>query len=91
MNITAQAKTVLTDILAEQGAEGIRLSSVAGCCGPQVTVSMDDPEATDRIQAINGIRVAFDQSVEETDGLTIDVENTTDGVGLVLIGAGGGC
>jgi iron-sulfur cluster assembly protein len=91
MHITDQAKTVLTELLQEQGADGIRLSSIAGCCGPQIAVSMDDPEPTDTIETINGIRVAIDPSMEGTDKLTIDIETTSDGVGLVLIGANQCC
>ncbi|MGG3914286.1 adhesin [Rossellomorea vietnamensis] len=91
MKITDQAKTVLTEVLKEQGAEGLRLSSTAGCCGPQIAVSMDDPEPTDTVGNINGIRVAIDPSMEGTDALTIDIETTPEGVGLVLIGANNCC
>ncbi|MCA1060470.1 adhesin [Rossellomorea aquimaris] len=91
MNITDQAKQVLSEVLREQGAEGIRLSSVAGCCGPQISVSMDDPEPTDHIESINGIRVAIDSSMQGTEALTIDVETTPQGEGLVLIGANQCC
>jgi iron-sulfur cluster assembly protein len=91
MHITDQAKTVLTEVLQEQGAEGLRLSSIAGCCGPQIAVSMADPEPTDTIETINGIRVAIDPSMKGTDELTIDVETTPEGEGLVLIGANNCC
>jgi iron-sulfur cluster assembly protein len=91
MQITDQAKQVLVDILKEQGAEGLRLSSVAGCCGPQIAISMDEPEPSDNIQTINGIRVAIDPDMTATQELTIDLEKTPEGEGLVLIGAGNCC
>ncbi|MFE4706128.1 hypothetical protein [Peribacillus simplex] len=41
MKITDEAKHLLVNVLNENGAEGIRLYSVAGCCGPQMALSLD--------------------------------------------------
>ena len=35
MIITDGAKQILVDFLSKRGAEGIRLTSTEGCCGPQ--------------------------------------------------------
>ncbi|WP_342351997.1 hypothetical protein [Neobacillus soli] len=43
MKITDGAKQLLESFLNEKGAEGIRLYSVAGCCGPQFAMSLDTP------------------------------------------------
>src|SRR4051794_1386621 len=88
MKITDEAKQLLENFLNEKGAEGIRLSSVAGCCGPQFAISLDAPMESDTIETINGIKVAFDSQVTGTEELTLDKE---EGAGLVLIGASNCC
>ncbi|USK62427.1 adhesin [Peribacillus asahii] len=91
MKITDGAKQLLENFLNEKGAEGIRLTSVAGCCGPQFALTLDAPEESDTIQTINGIRVAFDSNVTGTEELTLDKEENEDGAGLVLLGASNCC
>ncbi|MFF2447812.1 adhesin [Neobacillus sp. NPDC058068] len=91
MKITDGAKQLLESFLNEKGAEGIRLYSVAGCCGPQFAISLDTPEESDTIQTINGIKVAFDSQITGTDELTLDKEENQEGAGLVLIGANSCC
>lgn len=81
----------LENILREQGIEGIRLSSSGGCCGPQLALTLDKPKRSDSIETINGIQVAFDKRVSGSDNFTLDIEQNQQGVGLVLLGAGGGC
>ncbi|MDR7001852.1 adhesin [Neobacillus niacini] len=91
MKITDGAKQLLENILSENGAEGIRLYAVAGCCGPQFALSLDPPLESDQIETINGIRVAIDSQVPATDELILDKEENNDGVGLVLLGASNCC
>ena len=91
MNITDGAKQLLENFLNEKGAEGIRLSSVAGCCGPQFAISLDAPLESDTIQTINGIKVAIDSQITGTDELTLDKEENQEGAGLVLLGASNCC
>ena len=91
MKITDGAKQLLEKILTEKGAEGIRLFAVAGCCGPQFTISLDAPQESDKIETINGIKVAFDSKIPATDDLTLEKEENEDGEGLVLFGGGGCC
>ncbi len=91
MKITDGAKQLLETFLSEKGAEGIRLYSVTGCCGPQFAISLDAPEESDLIQTINGIKVAFDSQITGTDELTLDKEENQEGAGLVLIGANSCC
>ena len=91
MNITGGAKKLLENFLNEKGAEGIRLSSVAGCCGPQFAITLDAPAESDKIETINGIKVAFASEVTGTDELTLDIEEGQEGAGLVLIGANNCC
>ncbi|MCM3441323.1 adhesin (plasmid) [Metabacillus halosaccharovorans] len=91
MKITDGAKELLENFLDERGAEGIRLTSVAGCCGPQFTISLDSPEGSDTVKTINGIKVAIDSQISGIDELTLDKEENQDGVGLVLLGASNCC
>ncbi|MCQ6275582.1 adhesin [Bacillus sp. V3B] len=91
MKITDGAKQLLENFLSEKGAEGIRLTSVAGCCGPQFAISLDKSEEFDTIETINGIRVAFDSQVTGTAELTLDKEENQEGAGLVLLGASDCC
>ncbi|MFB6469057.1 adhesin [Cytobacillus sp. Hz8] len=91
MKITDSAKELLEGFLSERGAEGIRLTAVPGCCGPQYTITLDAPMESDTIKIINGIRVAFDSQVTGTEELTLDKEENQEGVGLVLLGASSCC
>ncbi|WP_226529729.1 adhesin [Metabacillus niabensis] len=91
MEITDGAKELLENFLNEKEAEGIRLTSVAGCCGPQFTISLDAPEESDTVQTINGIKVAIDSQITGTEELTLDKEVNQDGAGLVLLGASNCC
>lgn len=91
MKITDGAKHLLESFLNEKGAEGIRLSSIAGCCGPQFSISLDAPQETDVIKTINGIRVAIDSQITGTEELTLDKEESEQGAGLVLLGASNCC
>jgi HesB-like selenoprotein len=88
MVITDQAKQALQDILKEHGKEGIRLYSAGGgCCGPQLGLSLDDPQTTDRLENINGIQVAIDEQVASIiEGVTLDAEETGEGFQFVLLG-----
>lgn len=91
MKITDGAKQFIENILSENGAPGIRLYSVAGCCGPQFALSLDAPQESDKIETINGIKVAFDSQISETEELTLDKEENQEVPGLVLLGASSCC
>ena len=89
MNITDGAKQILVDFLSKRGAEGIRLTSTEGCCGLKFAISLDAPIESDKIEIINGIRVAIDSEVTGSEELTID--KGENGAGIVLIGASNCC
>lgn len=91
MKITDGAKQELENVLSENGAEGIRLYSVSGCCGPQFALSLDAPQESDTVEVINGIKVAIDSQITTTEELTLDKEESQEGSGLVLIGASSCC
>ncbi|AGK53512.1 adhesin [Bacillus sp. 1NLA3E] len=91
MKITDEAKQLLESFLKEKGADGIRLYTVGGCCGPQFAISLDPPQESDRMETINGIKVAFDAQITTTEELTLDKEENQEGTGLVLLGASSCC
>lgn len=91
MKITDGAKQLLEDFLREKGAEGIRLTATAGCCGSQFAITLDAPQESDKIETINGIKIAFDSQVTGIEELTLDKEEDQNGAGLVLIGASSCC
>jgi len=91
MKITDGAKQLLENVLSQNNSEGIRLYSVAGCCGPQFSISLEQPKEFDKIKMINGIKVAVDEQITTTEDLILDMEETLEGAGLVLIGAGNCC
>lgn len=91
MKITDSAKQMLEKVLSENDAEGIRLYTVPGCCGPQFAISLDAAQESDKIELINGIKVAIDSQVASTDELTLDKEENQEGAGLVLIGGSSCC
>ena len=91
MQITDGAKQLLENFLKEKGKDGIRLSSVAGSCGSQFTMNLSSPLETDKIEIINGIKVAYDSQVTGTEELTLDIEEGQNGTRLVLIGGSNCC
>ncbi|USK52679.1 adhesin [Cytobacillus solani] len=91
MKITDGAKQLLENVLSRNDAEGIRLYSVAGCCGPQFALSLDAPLESDTVTTINGIKVAIDSNVTTIEELTLDKEENTEGTGLVLLGVNNCC
>ncbi|WP_096155348.1 MULTISPECIES: adhesin [Bacillus] len=91
LQITDNAKEMIQTVLKENGAEGIRLFEVDGCCGPQFALSLDAPEENDHVETINGVVVAMEEHIVKVEGLVLDLEESENGTGLVLIGADGCC
>lgn len=84
MMITDEAKELLESFLNERGLGGLRLTVEAGEQGPQFAITFDEPQEFDVVQTIKGIRVAVDAQLTDTDLLTMDVEETPAGKGIVL-------
>lgn len=92
MMITNGAKQYIQSILEEQKADGLRIYAVAGCCGPQIGLSLDAPEATDEVADINGIRTAIAPDAKDAAGsLTLDFDTQGEQSGLVMVGASNCC
>ncbi|KYD32547.1 adhesin [Parageobacillus toebii] len=88
MVITEKAKTFITKVMEENEADTLRFTfEGAGCCGPQLGLSLDNPQTTDRLKNINGIQVAINEQMASIiEGVTFDAEETGEGVQFVLLG-----
>lgn len=50
-------------------------------------MALDEPEEQDVVETINDINVAFDQKIyNETSALVLDLHESEEGSGLVLLG-----
>ncbi|MDE5055434.1 adhesin [Niallia taxi] len=84
MKITEVAENKLLELIKENGAQGIRFYFAGqGCCGPQLGVSLDSPETTDKVFTINKIQVALDERVQDMSEIVV-IDFTENG--LVLSG-----
>ncbi|MFC7365990.1 MULTISPECIES: adhesin [Bhargavaea] len=86
MLITDEAQELLEPFLKERGLAGLRLTVETGEFGPQFAITFDEPQEFDVVQEIKGIRVAIDAQLSDTDLLTLDIEETPEGRGIVLRG-----
>ncbi|MCF6138630.1 hypothetical protein L2716_12905 [Alkalihalobacillus berkeleyi] len=50
-------------------------------------MALDEPQETDKVEELNGIRVSFDERiVTHTQDLIVDFQQTDEGAGLVFLG-----
>jgi len=78
LQITAQAKQQLEDMLKQHHASGIRVAFAGmGCCSQKIGLSLDEPQDDDVIDVVNGIRVAIENRVvPQTVQVTLDYQTT---------------
>ncbi|WP_206915774.1 adhesin [Alicyclobacillus suci] len=88
MEITNAGKAFVDKLLKEHQSENIRvIFAGAGCCGPKLGLSLDEPHEDDIVEIINDIKVAIENRVvPHTQGVTLDFQSTEAGSGLVLLG-----
>ncbi|WP_433743696.1 adhesin [Paenibacillus amylolyticus] len=93
MMITDGAKTYIEAMMKEAGVHTLRFAMVGGgCCGPSFQLGLADPAENDVVQEINSIRVAVDpEIVAAVESITLDVEQSADGPGLVISGGSSCC
>lgn len=93
MEITLSAKNYIQEVLELNDANGIRVYfSGMGWGGPKLGLALDEPETTDIIEEINGIRVAFDPRIkDQTTTLKLDFEDSSSGAGLIMLGQNDCC
>ncbi|MBB5174009.1 hypothetical protein HNQ41_002199 [Texcoconibacillus texcoconensis] len=55
-------------------------------------LALEEPAEEDIVETINGIKVAFEKAVySQTEGLTLEAQDTPQGKGLVMQGSGSDC
>lgn len=94
MQITDQARDLIKSFLTQKNAEGLRMYIDGSCCSVHYAFSTEPPKESDVVTVINGIQVAFDQEIGDTEEFILDMEEDENGVGLVLTGnppKTGGC
>lgn len=85
MQITDQARDQLIQVLEAKKAAGIRLYFGGyGWGGPQIGVSLDEPQEQDMIKVINQIQVAFAGNiVDYTNDLVLEYYKENNGFALI--------
>ena len=87
MNMTVEGKNYLTQAIEGSEVKTLRFYGIAGCCGVNLGVGLDDPHSEDEIVSIEGIQVAIDPQVKpQVEGVTIHAEEENGEMGLVLQG-----
>lgn len=72
MQITDQAKEIVSKILLENNATALRVQIIKGCCGPSVSLSIATPEKDEELIDVNGINVWFlENAFEQTEKVVL--------------------
>ena len=85
MQVSNEARDHLIPLLEDQNAKGIRLYfSGYGWGGPQIGVSLEEPQPQDVVKVLNQIQVAIDKEiVPYTKGLVFEYIKERDGFSLL--------
>ncbi|MGE7603502.1 Fe-S cluster assembly protein HesB [Peribacillus sp. NPDC097675] len=87
MKMSVEGKNYLAETIKGSEVKTLRFYGIAGCCGVNLGVGLDDAQATDEIALIEGIQVAIDPQVKaQVEGVTIHAEEENGEMGLVLLG-----
>lgn len=87
MNISEQAKNYIEKAMADNNVNTLRFFGVAGCCGVNLGLALQEAEEHDEVVQINGLNVAIHPDVkDQLHGVTLNVEGKDGDVGLVLDG-----
>lgn len=87
MKISDQAKEYIQQAMQENNVTTLRFFGIPGCCGVNLGVSLQEAEKNDVIEQVNEIKVAIQPDVkEQLNGVSLEVEEDSGEMGLVLIG-----
>ena len=93
--ITDMAKNKIQEALNKTGGKYLRLSKQLGWGGPQIGMTLDEPQETDRREQINGVNVLiseFDKLYfDDMDNMTIDYVKQPFREGFIISGPGKSC
>jgi iron-sulfur cluster assembly protein len=87
MNMTDQAKDYIKKAMEAKNVSTIRFYGIAGCCGMNLGVALQDAEENDILEEINGLTVAIQPNMkDQLNVVTVDVEENNGEMGIVLNG-----
>lgn len=87
MNISDQAKSYIQQAMKDNNESTLRFYGIAGCCGVNLGVALQEAEENDLIEQINGVQVAIHPDVKnQLSGVTVNVEEENGELGIVLDG-----
>ena len=87
MNISEQAKKYIQQAMKDNNVSTLRFYGIAGCCGVNLGVALQEAEENDSIEQINGVQVAIHPDVkDQLEGATVDVEEENGEMGIILNG-----
>ncbi|WP_353948709.1 hypothetical protein ABNN70_02760 [Sporolactobacillus sp. Y61] len=88
LQVTDEAKEILSQSMEEHNCDCLRVDTQPGCCGVSLRFALDHKKSGEQPTPINGVPVIMNQETgQQTDSLTISV---VDG-SLVIDGGGCGC
>ena len=87
MKITDQAKEHIQQAMQENNLSTLRFYGIAGCCGLNLGVALQEAEENDLLEEVNGVNIAIQPEMkEQLKDVTLDVEEDNGEMGLVLNG-----
>ena len=87
MKITDQAKEYIQQAMQENNLSTLRFYGIAGCCGVNLGVALQEPEDNDLLEEVNGVNIAIHPDVmDQLTNVTLEVEDENGEKGLVLNG-----
>ena len=90
MKITDQAKEYIQQAMQENNISTLRFYGIAGCCGVNLGVALQEPEENDLVEEVNGLNIAIQPDVkDQLTNVTLAVEEENGEKGLVMNGYNG--
>ena len=87
MKITDQAKEYIQQAMQENNISTLRFYGIAGCCGVNLGVALQEPEENDLLEEVNGLNIAIQPNVkDQLTNVTLEVEEENGEKGLVMHG-----
>ena len=87
MKMTDGAQTYLKEAMKANNVSTLRFYGIAGCCGMNLGVALQEAEANDMVEEVNGLKIAIQPEMkEQLLNVTIDVEEENGEMGIVLTG-----
>jgi len=87
MDISAEGKNYLQQVIADSEVKTLRFFGIPGCCSVNLGVSLEVAKPDDEILTIEGIEIAIDPLIKnQLEGVTIHAEEENGEIGLLLAG-----